>query len=219
MDVSGTLTMSPNKDKFVADFFSALMGPMDTSNQMQVAITSFSDEAVNNLPMGHYNTLEVWDAVDSVAWVGGNTNITGGVQVGASQMNTNDDVNDVLIIISDGFDSFSMTDAVSTASNAVGDGITIISIAFGANNFYSLFTMSQLANMDTPNVFTAGSNDALMGQTDDIIGQMCSLTQSGRLTADPDEKLKQQNQQLYKVVGILLDLYGEPPAWATGLEF
>ena len=176
MDVSGTLTMNPNKDKFVADFFSALLGPMDTSTQMQVAITSFSDEAVNNLPMGHYNTLEIWDAVESVDWVGGNTNITGGVQVGASQMNTNDDINDILIIISDGFDSYSMMNAINAAKEAAGDGITIISIAFGNNNFYSLFTMSQLASMSTPNIFTAGSNDDLMDLPGGILSQVCSIT-------------------------------------------
>ena len=45
------------------------------------------------------------------------------------------------------------------------------------------------------------------------------MTFQGRLTVDPDETLKQQNQQLYKVVGILLDLYGQPPAWAVGLDF
>ena len=177
MDVSGTLAMNPDKDKFVAEFFSALLGPMDTSTQMQVAISSFSDEAVNDLPMGHYNTLEIWDAVESVNWVGGNTNITGGVQVGANEMDTTDNTNDVLIIISDGFDSYSMMNAINAAQEAAGDGITIISIAFGNNNFYSLFTMSQLASMSSPNIFTAGSNDDLVGLSQDVLSQVCSITE------------------------------------------
>jgi len=132
--------------------------------------------------MGHYNTIEVWDAVDSVEWIGGNTNMTGGVYTGASQMDTSDNVNDILIIISDGFDSYSMSNAIQAAQDAAGSGITIMSIAYGNNNFYSLFTMTQIANMETPNVFTAGSNDDLQDLPSDILFQMCSLTHSGEFS-------------------------------------
>ena len=99
MDVSGTLASNPNKDQFVQDFFTDLLGPMDTSTQAEVGITSFSDTATVDLPMGHYDTLQVWDAVGNVDWVGGNTNITGGVQTAAAGMDTTDDKQDVMIII------------------------------------------------------------------------------------------------------------------------
>jgi len=78
-----------------------------------------------------------------------------------------------------------MTDAVNAAKDVAGDGITIISIAFGQNNFYSLFTMTQIANSETSNVFTAGNEGDLAGLPDDVLAQMCSLTSPSRLATDP----------------------------------
>ena len=78
-----------------------------------------------------------------------------------------------------------MTDAINAAQQAAGDGITIISIAFGQNNFYSLFTMTQIANSETSNVFTAGNEGDLAGLPDDVLAQMCSLTSPSRLATDP----------------------------------
>lgn len=88
-------------------------------------------------------------------------------------------------IQSDGFDSYSMTDAINAANQVAGEGITIISIAFGQNNFYSLFTMTQLANTQHQNVFTAGNEGDLGELPDDVLAQMCSLTSPSRLATDP----------------------------------
>ena len=219
MDVSGTLTMSPNKDQFVADFFNSLLGPMDTSTQVDLGIVSFSDTAVVDLPPGHYTTTEVWDAVDNVHWVGGNTNITGGVVLGASQMNTDDDVTDILIVISDGFDSFSMSDAVAAANSAGADGITIISIAFGNNNFYSLFTMSQIANMESENLFTAGSNEDLAGLPPDILDQLCAVTGAQRtILFDPATNEIAMRSKLIASIARFVDANGIPPKWAAVID-
>lgn len=224
MDVSGTLAQSPNKDQFVEDFFTDLLGPLDTSTQAQVGITSFSDTATVDLPMGHYDTLQVWDAVGNVDWVGGNTNITGGVEVAAAGMDTTDDKQDIMIIISDGFDSFSMTDAVNSAQAVAGDGITIISIAFGQNNFYSIFTMTQIANSETSNVFTAGNEEDLGELPDDVLAQMCSLTSPSRLATDPTRITEvESDSQIYQIPGLAeligkyIDQDGHPPEWATEL--
>ena len=78
-----------------------------------------------------------------------------------------------------------MTDAVNAAQAVAGEGITIISIAFGQNNFYSLFTMTQIANSETTNVFTAGNEGELGELPDDVLTQMCSFTSPSRLVTDP----------------------------------
>jgi hypothetical protein len=150
-----------------------------------------------------------------------------GVQVAASQMDTTDDKQDIMIIISDGFDSFSMSDAVSAASDVAGDGITIISIAFGQNNFYSLFTMSQIANEQSSNVFTAGSEEDLGDLPDDVLAQMCSLTGPSRLATDPTRVTETEGSlsQVYNIPGLAeligqyIDQDGQPPDWATELGF
>ena len=78
-----------------------------------------------------------------------------------------------------------MANAVAAAQEVGGQGITIISIAFGQNNFYSFFTMFQIANSETSNVFTAGNEEQLAGLPDDVLAQMCSLTSPSRLVTDP----------------------------------
>ena len=78
-----------------------------------------------------------------------------------------------------------MTDAINAAQQVAGEGITIISIAFGQNNFYSLFTMTQIANSEQENVFTAGNQEDLGELPDDVLAQMCSLTSPSRLITDP----------------------------------
>ena len=43
-----------------------LAGMYDTVNQVKIQITSFSETGVVDLPMGHYNEIELADGVASI---------------------------------------------------------------------------------------------------------------------------------------------------------
>ena len=60
---------------------------------------------------------------------GETTAIAGGITAGADQMDTSDDVSDMMIVITDGFDG-DLT-ALQTASAAVAaEGITVLGVAY-----------------------------------------------------------------------------------------
>ena len=172
------------------------------------------------MPMDFYNTQEVFEHVANISWVGGLTNMQAGVDQGATTIDSTDDVADVMIIISDGFDSFN-SQAVITAANEVTDaGATIMTIGFGQNNFINFLQMMMMANMVPENFYTAGSGDALMGIVDDVIAQICSLNSSrssSLVQTDYDTDALDGRWYLYKAIGIYLDLYGKPPVWADAI--
>merc|ERR1712037_190739 len=126
MDVSGTIASNPNKDQDTFDFFQALLNEFDTVNQVQLSITSFSDDAVVDLPMGHYNEPDIFGAVSSVNWVGGLTDINEGLQTALGTMNTTDDVPDIMIFVSDGFDSFDPAAIGDNAADISNAGVDVV---------------------------------------------------------------------------------------------
>ena len=176
MDVSGTLTDNPNKDAETYAFFNALLSQFDTTNQVKLSIATFSDDAVVDMDMGFYNTLEVFESVDNINWVGGLTNIKAGLEAGHSTIDTTDDVTDVMLVISDGFDSISAFGATSYAQEIAADGVNMVTVAWGQNGFYYALTMMQIANYFSTGTgyFPAGSSAELMDAVGPIMAAICS---------------------------------------------
>jgi hypothetical protein len=219
MDVSGTLANNPDKDAQTADFFNSLLGQFDTTTQVKLSISSFSDESTTNLPMGHYNTEEVYNAVDSIDWVGGLTNMKAGLEAGASTIDTTDNITDVILIISDGFDSFNSQEVLDTALEITNEGTAIITVAFGGDTgFVNQWQMLQIANMINSNFFAASDGDALMEEVDPILAQMCAQTgQRALFNREEFSNPVQERWYLYKAISERIDKTGEPPRWAAAI--
>ena len=67
-------------------------------------------------------------------------------------MDTSDDINDVMIIMTDGWDSDMLT--VQDNINAAGaDGITTLAIGFGAGGFYNEWSLLDMAQGNPNNLF------------------------------------------------------------------
>merc|ERR1712137_316375 len=92
MDVSGSIAANPRKDEYTFEFFENLLVQFEADTQVKLSIVSFSDSATLNLPLDFYSVEEVRDAVSDLIWVGQGTNITSGLEIAETQINTNDDV-------------------------------------------------------------------------------------------------------------------------------
>ena len=113
--------------------------------QVKLSITSFSDEAQIEMPMNFYTTEQVYENVNTINWVGGLTNMKAGIELGASTIDTTDDIADIMIIITDGFDSFDSAAVIEEAADVTASGITTIAVGFGQNNFINFFQMNLIA--------------------------------------------------------------------------
>ena len=187
MDVSGTIASNPNKDADTFAFFEALLNEFDTVNQVQLSISSFSDDAVIDLPMGHYNELQIMSAVNSIDWVGGLTDINEGLITALSTMNTTDDVPDVMIFVSDGFDSFDPAAIGGNAANITNAGVEVVAVGFGLNGFVNFMTLMTVADNEGGNVFTASTGDELMDQTSAILEALCTANSPTRFAVEHND--------------------------------
>ena len=187
MDVSGTIASNPNKDQDTFDFFQALLNEFDTVNQVQLSITSFSDDAVVDLPMGHYSEPDIFGAVNSIDWVGGLTDINEGLQSALGTMNTTDDVPDIMIFVSDGFDSFDPASIGDNAADISNAGVDVVSVGFGLNGFVNFMALVTVADNEGANVFTASTGDELLSQTTAILEALCTANSPTRMAFEHDD--------------------------------
>ena len=75
-------------------------------------------------------------------------------------MDTTDDINDVMVIMTDGWDS----DVLSVQENisAVGaDGVTTLVVGFGANGFYNTWSLLDMAQGNSNNLFIVSSTSSI----------------------------------------------------------
>jgi len=215
MDVSGSIASNPQKDEYTFAFFTDLLAQFEADTQVKLSIISFSNSAVVNLPLDFYTPQEVDTAISNIAWVGQGTNITAGLEAATGQIDTSDNVNDIMVVMSDGFDSYSIGDVIGQANALVNAGVSTISIAFGLNNFYSSFVLEAIANYVTPNVFTAGSGQAVESLVDGVFDSICSQTPSRR-TVSLSDTINWNDPAIFltPAAGRYLDKYGKLPAWA-----
>ena len=97
----------------------------DTQTVVKVAITAVGDSRTGQIentlgPVQFANTGKIQNSINGIEWLNKNyfelilkskffrygetTAVGGGITEGASQMNTNDNVSDMMIVITDGFD-------------------------------------------------------------------------------------------------------------------
>lgn len=107
-------------------------------------------------PTQFVDTSDINSALNSLTWYGTTTAIADGITEGASQMDTTDNVNDVMIVITDGFDGD--LSSLQTASAAVATaGITAIAIGYDENGGIIGSTLEDIANGVSSNVIEATS--------------------------------------------------------------
>lgn len=218
MDVSGSIAQNPQKDEYTFGFFNELLTQFESDTQVKLSIISFSDGANVNLPLNFYTSQEVDTAVSNIAWVGQGTNITAGLELAITEIDTSDSVNDILIVMSDGFDSYSIADVIGEANTIANSGVSVISIAFGLNNFYSSFVLEAIASYVTPNVFTAGSGQAVSALVDDVFESVCAQTPNRR-TVNLSNTIDWNDPAIFltPAAGRYLDKHGVLPSWAKVL--
>ena len=107
-------------------------------------------------PTQFVDTSDINSALNSLTWYGATTAIADGITEGASQMDTSDNVNDVMVVITDGFDGD--LSSLQTASAAVAAaGITAIAIGYDENGGIIGSTLEDIANGVSSNVIEATS--------------------------------------------------------------
>jgi hypothetical protein len=169
VDVSGSLNTTPGKDDTLFSFMQSLVNMYDTVNQVKIQMTTFSETGVLDLPMGFYNELQVADAVNNVDWQGSYTNITAGIETAYADIDTTDDVQDIMILITDGFHSGSTENMFNLFDDIKANDVRIIALGFfGQFAFYSpnLFLM-------TNEVYHAANYQALLALDDTIFQTVC----------------------------------------------
>jgi Mg-chelatase subunit ChlD len=132
IDTSGS--QIGNKQQVVADFVKALVAEFDTQTVVKVSITAFGDYRNGQVettlgPATFADTATLQNAIDQITWYGETTAAAGGVTAGADTLNTNDNVNDMMIVITDGFDG-DLSALQDASSDAAADGITALGVAY-----------------------------------------------------------------------------------------
>merc|ERR1712037_260099 len=82
---------------------------MGTQTAVKISITDIGDGRDGQVstvlgPTQFVDTSDINSALNSLTWYGTTTATADGITEGASQMDTSDNVNDVMIVITDGFD-------------------------------------------------------------------------------------------------------------------
>ena len=146
-------------------------------------------------------------------------------------MDTSDGVNDVMVIMTDGWDSDMLT--VQDNINAAGaDGITTLAIGFGAGGFYNEWSLLDMAQGNPNNLFIVSLQLEINSDGDKIFIQaqtpeaLESITQSvfdGVCTANAMQArsltmsygpVEPENVFLMQAAASYLDVFGVLPSWA-----
>ena len=144
-------------------------------------------------------------------------------------MDTSDDINDVMIIMTDGWDSDMLT--VQDNINAAGaDGITTLAIGFGAGGFYNEWSLLDMAQGNPNNLFIvslqlvswkvlieiqAQTPEALESITQNVFDGVCTANamQAMSLTKSYGP-VEPENVFLMQAAASYLDVFGVLPSWA-----
>jgi len=209
VDVSGSLGTTPDKDTTIHSFMQNLAGMYDTVNQVKLQITSFSEFGVVDLPMGFYNEFEIAAGVDSINWQGSYTNITAGLEASYADLDTTDSVQDIMIIITDGFHSGSTSSMFAQLDDIKNDGVRVIALGFfGQFAFYSpnLFLM-------TNEVYHAANYTELLAIDTTIFDTICD---DGAIHASTVAKLVSATESdlvLLQAAHDWFEVYATFPVW------
>jgi hypothetical protein len=212
VDVSGSLGTTPDKDTTIYNFMQNLADMYDTVNQVKLQLTTFSEVGVLDLPMGFYNQFQIADATNNINWQGSYTNITAGISTAYSDIDTTDNVQDILIMITDGFHSGSTENMFALFDDMKAQGVRVIALGFfGEFAFYSpnLFLM-------TNEVYHAANYAELLALDNTIFQTVCedgtihaeSVTVSKQITGVTREELV-----LLQAAHDWYEVYAAFPVW------
>ena len=148
-------------------------------------------------------------------------------------MDTNDNINDVMVIMTDGWDS----DLVSLQANinsAASDGITTLVVGFGAGGFYNTWSLLDMAQGNSNNLFIVSKTQhvgkimAVKAQTAEALESITPTVFDGVCTANALSAVKAaqsyslpavpENVFLLEAAATYLDIFGFLPNWTPGLN-
>lgn len=198
-------------------FMLSLSDMYDTQNQVKIQLVSFSEDGVLELPMDFYNQIELTDAAQNMTWQGSFTNITSGISVAFDDMDTTDDVEDVMILITDGFHSWDTENMFEKFDEIKAAGVRIIALGFfGQFAFYSpnLFLM-------TNEVYHAANYVELLALDSTIFNTICengtlhtsALSSLPERTSVFEPPVSNSNMALLQAAHDWFDINFSFPAW------
>lgn len=224
-DTSGSLTN--NKREVQDNFVKDLIDMFDTQNTVDVSIISVGDCAGGqsgptpqmnvDFAQSHADGATLQNAVDGMTWYGETTAIACALDEGANQMNTGDNINDVMIVLTDGWDS-EQGDVSTSAGNVAAAGITTLVIGYDTGSTPpSPGTLDIIANGVGSNVFNQqGDVSSLDGIREDVFNTICGAA-SSRLSPGKAKKkwVMPEIQQpfVWKAVAKYVDKFDALPDW------
>ena len=153
------------------DFLKKLFGRIDIS-QTRASIVNFSDTSsvFFNLDNGYTTALQYQQAVDTLPYVGGNTNTSGGLLVVLEQVlksrGNRPSVRDVVVVLTDGKPN---EDAAKLPDSArrVRDAPALV-VAIGITDSAPRSTLEEIAS-GSDNVIQVEQFDQLVGKVDTVL--------------------------------------------------
>ena len=218
MDVSGSLQEAPDKQLAVYEFLHNFVRLFDTLASVRVSLVTFSHyHQVDISPVQHMTTAGFTSVVFNINWIGETTAAGSAIAAAHDTMNVNDNINDVMVIMTDGWDSDILTVNDNIAA-AGADGITTLAVGFGAGGFYNEWSLLDMAQGIQNNVFIAATPQALETIVMDVFAGVCTANAA---KAKQIHKLQPpvslpSNVFLMQAAGQYLDIFGFLPSWTPG---
>lgn len=220
MDVSGSLNEAPDKQISVYEFLHNFVRLFDTAARVRVSLVTFSHfHQVDISPVQHMTSAGFTSVVFNINWIGETTAAASAIAAAHATMDTTDNVNDVMVIMTDGWDSdmLSVTDNI----NAVGaDGITTLVVGFGAGGFYNEWSLLDMAQGNANNMFIAKTADALETITHDVFAGVCTANAMKAKMLSKSYVLPDVPESVFllEAAASYLDVFGILPSWTPNIN-
>ena len=185
---------------------------LDTQTAVKVSIIAFGDSTLGEVmvtmgPAQFATQSGIETAVAGITVYGSTTAAAGGIDEAVNQLDTTDNVNDVMIVVTDGFDR-QQVQVATAAANAASAGITALSVSYEPQ--YSQSTMEDIANQIQQNIFI-GSSSTLPALAGDIVTNICSgQHRAAKIVKKPQPVL---HRFVYEAASLFIDKFQKPPSW------
>lgn len=164
VDVSG----KTNRRTDVFEFLKRVTQSIDL-DKVKLSLTTFgvSDEE-HIFPAQFSSLVEIETTVESIKWGGDKTKTMLGLNTAARSLDTEDSIADMILVISDGWESGNIEGAMNSASDAASAGITLVAAAVATPS-----TRTKTQNLLEPEL------DFLAGLTQNVDGNVFALRPDG----------------------------------------
>lgn len=216
IDTSGS---RQDEEAGIREIVEYLADNFDTQTAVKISIVDVGDSTNSQInvvlgPAGFNSNSDILAAYDnSMTWYEQTTAIGGGMTLGAQQLDTNDDVPDAMIVITDGWDG--QLGELQTAAAAISSsGITTLAVGYDPSGFISTSTLEDIAAGDSNNVFTAVDQSTLDALKDQLFSTLCGVT-SRRLisTWSPRPII---NKFVWQAASKYKNKFNSLPSWVPG---